>query len=87
MIPYVSIEGKGSRGVLFLCATVRMAAECRARILWQMVIIRIEGLFCKWALQMQRIFTVSAKEMAGMGYEKGSETADRRNNQADGRSP
>lgn len=50
-------------------------------------IIRIEGLFCKWALQVQRIFTVSAKEMAGARYEKGAEAADRRNNQADGRSP
>jgi len=25
--------------------------------------------------------------MAGIGYEKGAEAADRRNNQADGRSP
>ncbi|MCI8314838.1 MAG: hypothetical protein HFH74_07340 [Lachnospiraceae bacterium] len=41
VIPYVSIEGKGSSNVLFLCAAVRMAAECRARILWQMVVIRI----------------------------------------------
>jgi len=57
-----------------------MAAECRARILWQMVIIRIEGLFGKYSLQVQRIFTVSAKEMAGMGYEKGAEGAGRRNN-------
>ena len=30
---------------------------------------------------MQRIFTVSAKETAGTGYEKGAEADDRRNNQ------
>lgn len=35
VIPYVSIEGKDSHSVLFLRATVRMAAECCARILWQ----------------------------------------------------
>ena len=33
VIPYVSIKGKGSRYVLFLCATVRMVDECRARML------------------------------------------------------
>ncbi len=72
----------------FLCVAVRMVAECRARILWQMVIIRIlKDCFVSVALQVQRIFTVSAKEMAGTGYEKGAEAADRRNNQADGRSP
>ncbi len=38
VIPYVSIEEKSSRGVLFLFATVRMAAECLAQILWQMVV-------------------------------------------------
>ena len=39
VIPYVSMIGKEPHSVLFLYAAVRMAAECRARILWQMVIL------------------------------------------------
>lgn len=38
------------------------------------------------SLQRQRIFTVSANEMAGAGYEKGTEAANGRNNQVYGRS-
>lgn len=41
VIPYYPLKEKGCVTSFFLCAAVRMAAECRARILWQMVIIRI----------------------------------------------
>lgn len=41
------LKEKVRAAYFFLSAAGRMAAECRALILWQMVIIRIERLFCK----------------------------------------
>lgn len=39
VIPYVSMMEKVRTACFFPYAAVRMAAECRARILWQMVIL------------------------------------------------
>lgn len=80
MIPYVSIEGKGPRSVPFSayrsahggwmpCAGT--AADGHYK--------NLERLFFACGIALKRIFVVSVKEMAGIGYEKGEEAADRGN--------
>ncbi|MDE6621357.1 MAG: hypothetical protein K2K74_12895 [Lachnospiraceae bacterium] len=56
----------------FLCAAVRMAAECRARILWQMVIviIGIERLFCKWRCRCSGYLQFQPKKRQGQDMRK-----------------